>query len=156
MYEKAAVLLALPYPEYERRVKEFREEFANRPNPFITNAVYYLLRDGDMEFTGQVVLAMVHAVVEYKLHGEDGLKSVKDPCGQGPFAFRRFIFEGVDRGFELRSTWDVGGYPQVLIFVEKEGPPFTVSGRHPGQAVKPESFQSPTKRFRERYGLHRK
>ena len=137
-------------------MKEFRAEFANSPNPFITNAVYYLLRDRGMEFTGQVVLAMVHAAVEYKLHGEDGFMSVTDRCGDGPFAFRRFVSEGVDRGFELRSPWDVGGYPQVLIFVEKEGPPFTVRGRHPGQAVNPATFQSPTDRFRERYGLRQR
>jgi hypothetical protein len=153
MYEKAAVLLALPYPEYERRVKEFREEFANGPNPFITNAVRLLLRDRGKEFRIQVVLAMVRAAVEYKLHGEQGLKSVTDPCGQGPFAFRRFVFEGVDRGFELRSAFDAGDYPQVLIFVEKEGAPFLVDGPRVGQALP--SAESVTEAFRRRYGLRR-
>ena len=48
---------------------------------------------------------MVHAAVEYKLHGESGLKSVMDPFGNGPFTFQRFVFKGVDRGFELKSAY---------------------------------------------------
>jgi hypothetical protein len=96
---------------------------------------------------------MVRAAVEYKLHGEQGLKSVADPCGQGPFAFRRFVFEGVDCGFELRSALEVGDYPQVLIFVEKEGAPFLVDGPRAGQAG-PQA-DSATEAFRRRYGLLR-
>jgi hypothetical protein len=61
-----------------------------------------------------------------------------DPCGNGPFAFQRFVFEGVDRGFELKSAYTGLGYSCALIFVEKEGPPFNVSGsKHIGEAVKP-------------------
>jgi hypothetical protein len=83
---------------------------------------------------------MVRAAVEYKLHGESGLKSVVDPFGNGPFAFQRFVFEGVDRGFELKSAypWPLG-VPYALIFVEKEGPPFYIDGspQRIGHAVKP-------------------
>jgi len=76
----------------------------------------------------------VRAGVEYKLHGEPGLQSVTDPCGQGPFAFERFVFEGVDRGFELKSAYTGRGFPEVLVFVEKDGPPFYVNGVKAGQA----------------------
>ena len=78
---------------------------------------------------------MVHAAIEYKLHGESGLNSVTDPCGEGPFAFRRFVFEGTDRGFELKSEYNVDKNIAVLIFVEKEGPPFQVDGNYPGRAL---------------------
>ena len=78
---------------------------------------------------------MVHAAVEYKLQGEAGLKSVTDPFGQGPFELQRFVFAGADRGFELRSGYDGRGFPEVLIFVEKEGPAFQVNGKNAGQAV---------------------
>jgi hypothetical protein len=106
------------------------------------------------EFRNQVVLAMVRAAVEYKLRGEQGLRSVTDPCGQGPFGFRRFLFEGVDRGFELKSASDDGDHPTALIFVEKEGPPFLVDGPRAGQALPPtQSPQSASERFRERYGI---
>ena len=62
---------------------------------------------------------MVHAAVEYKLHGESGLKSVMDPFGNGPFGFQRFVFKGVDRGFELKSAYAGADAPFVMIFVEK-------------------------------------
>jgi hypothetical protein len=78
---------------------------------------------------------MVHAAVEYKLYGQSGFQSVTDPCGSGPFAFRRFIFERVDRGFELTSVYTGGGFPEKLIFVEKAGPPFRGDGPYVGQAV---------------------
>jgi hypothetical protein len=87
------------------------------------------------EFAALAELAMVRAAVEYKLHGEPGLKSVTDPCGQGSFGFRRFIFEGVDRGFELKSAYDGRGFPEVLIFVEKDGTPFQVNGNNAGQTL---------------------
>ena len=78
---------------------------------------------------------MVRAAVEYKVHGESGLNSVIDPCGDGPFAFQRFVFEGVDRGFELRSKFNADKNIAVLIFVEKEGPPFQVDGNYPGRPM---------------------
>ena len=78
---------------------------------------------------------MMHAAVEYKLHGESGLKSVTDPFGNGPFSFRRFVFKGVDRGFELKSAYDGGEGPFVFIFVEKQGPLFQISGADTGKAV---------------------
>jgi len=63
------------------------------------------------------------------------------------------VFEGADRGFELTSAFDIGDYPLVLIFVEKEGPAFRVDGKDAGQALAPpESPKSASERFRERYG----
>jgi len=79
------------------------------------------------EFTVLVRLAMVRAAAEYKLQGEAGLRSVLDPYTQSPFAFQRFSFEGVDRGFELKSAYAGKGTPELLIFVEKDGRPFSVS-----------------------------
>jgi hypothetical protein len=78
--------------------------------------------------------AMVRAAVEYKLHGEAGLRTVTDPCGQGPFALRRFVFKGVDRGFQLTSAID-NPVAKSVIFVEKDGDPFRVDGPHVGEAV---------------------
>jgi hypothetical protein len=154
MYEKAAMVLALPYSEYESQMKALSEEIEKSPNPLFTNSVPLFLKGRAREFRIQVTLTMVRAAVEYKLHGEKGFQSLADPCGQGPFAFRRFIFQGVDRGFELRSAIDVGDYPQVLVFVEKEGPPFLVDGPRAGQALPPAQF--PTELFRRRYGIERR
>jgi hypothetical protein len=155
MYEKAAVVLALPYPEYESQMKEFSGEVEKSSNPFVTNSVPLFLKGRAKEFRIQVVLAMVRTAVEYKLHGEQGLQSVTDPCGQGPFALQRFVFQGVDRGFELKSPFDAGGFQQVLIFVEKEGPPFLIDGPHAGQALPGARAASATEAFERRYGLPR-
>ena len=80
---------------------------------------------------------MVRAAVEYKLHGPVGLEKVTDPCGNGPFAFERFTFKGVDRGFKLTSALTGRGFSEALIFVEKDGPPFRVNWKNAGQAVSP-------------------
>ncbi len=150
VYQRIAVLLALPYREYESQVKEFSVEVQKSPNPFISARFAGLLKFPAREFTILVDLAMVRAAVEYKLHGEAGLKSVMDPCGKGPFAFQRFVFEGVDRGFQLKSAYGGGEFTEVLIFVEKEGTPFRVAGPQVGQALE---NVSQAEAFRRRYGI---
>jgi hypothetical protein len=85
------------------------------------------------EFKVQVWLAMLHTATEYKLHGDPGLLTVADPCGQGPFAFQRFVLEGVDRGFQLKSSFEGSGFTETMIFVEKQGPPFFLDGPHVGE-----------------------
>ena len=134
LYDRVAVFLTLPYSEYEARINALQHEFEASPNPFINDDFPVFLQARTREFRVQVMLAMVRAAVEYKLHGDHELQTVTDPCGQGPFGFRRFVFKGVDRGFELKSALYPGSFQQVLIFVEKEGPPFLVDGPRAGQA----------------------
>jgi hypothetical protein len=139
-YQRFAVVAALPYAEYESRLKQFKVEIdaetQKSPNPLISLDLPAWERSREKEFRIQVVLAMVRAALEYKLHSEPGLQSVTDPCGQGPFAFQRFVFQSVDRGFELKSPFYPGSFQAVLIFVEKEGPPFFVDGPYAGQALR--------------------
>jgi hypothetical protein len=45
------------------------------------------------------------------------------------------VFKGVDRGFELRSAYAGAVAPFVIIFVEKKGPAFQISGADAGKAV---------------------
>jgi len=135
VYERAELLLSLPYREYESQVKVFSEAIEKSPNPFVNESTPGFLKSRQREFRILATLAMVRAAIEYKLHGESGLKSVSDPCGQSPFAFQRFSFEGVDRGFELKSDFNADKNIVVLIFVEKEGPPFQVDGNYPGRAL---------------------
>jgi hypothetical protein len=135
LYQKFATIMALPYREYEEQIKSFSAEIQSSSNPFVSAFFPAVEKSRTREFAILTELAMVRAAVEYKLHGEPGLKSVTDPCGQGPFGFQRFIFEGVDRGFQLKSAYDGRGFPEVMIFVEKNGPPFEVNGNHAGQPV---------------------
>ncbi|MGO8742120.1 MAG: hypothetical protein ACLQUR_06930 [Limisphaerales bacterium] len=137
LYARLAAVMTLPQPEYEVRAAQFSAENHKSQNPFVAEFVLGWERARGREFRIQAELAMVHAAVEYKLHGEAGLKSVQDPFGNGPFAIERFVFEGVDRGFELNSAYNFGGVPCGMIFVEKEGPPFSVSSPNIGKAVQP-------------------
>jgi hypothetical protein len=137
LYPRLAKIMTLPLPEYEDQIQKFTAEIQKSQNPFIQVYLTDLLRPRPREFKIQAWQAMVHAAVEYKLHGEAGLKSVMDPFGNGPFTCQRFVFEGVDRGFELTSAYAGLKYPCALIFVEKEGPPFRTDGPYIGQAIKP-------------------
>ena len=139
LYPRLARIMTLPQPQYEDQIQKFDAEIRGSQNPLVQICLLdLLLRAPQKEFTIQAVEAIVRAAVEYKLHGESGLKSVMDPFGKGPFAFQRFVFEGVDRGFELKSAYTGRpSWPSALIFVEKEGPPFYTDGPDIGLAVKP-------------------
>jgi hypothetical protein len=143
LFLRLAEIMALPQPEYETQGKQFSLELQKSKNPFFPTLDFFsgwvlgrqrfLLRP--KEFKAQAELAMVHAAVEYKLHGEAGLKSAMDPFGNGPFSFRRFVFKGVDRGFELKSAYAGAEAPFVMIFVEKQGPAFQITGPDAGKAI---------------------
>ena len=109
LYSRLARIMTLPLPEYEDQMQKFDAEIQKSQNPLVPvifpNPLISVGGPRRREFRIQTELAMVRAAVEYKLHGESGLKSVMDPCGNGPFAFQRFVFEGVDRGFELKSAY---------------------------------------------------
>lgn len=138
LYPRLTKILTLPLPEYEDQIQKFDAEIQNSQNPLVAvlfpNPVQSPRR---REFKIQVEAAMVRAAIEYKLHGEAGLKSVMDPCGNGPFVFQRFVFEGVDRGFKLTSAYAGLKFPCAFIFVEKAGTPFYIDGPYIGQAIKP-------------------
>jgi hypothetical protein len=133
LFQRMAVIMALPPAEYTDKIEAFTAEVQGSTNPFVTMTFPSLEKVRPREFGTVTELAMVRAAVEYKLHGERGLKSVTDPCGDGPFAIERFVFEGIDRGFELKSAYDGLEFPEALIFTEKDGPPFQVNGKRVGQ-----------------------
>jgi hypothetical protein len=138
LFPRLGTLMALPQPEYESAAKTYSAEVAASRNPFFRAHGFFVekfkLRLG--EFRAQAYSEMVRAAIGYRLNGEAGLNKVMDPFGNGPFAFRRFQFKGVDRGFELRSAYAGMEAPLVLIFVEKQGPAFQISGPNVGKAVR--------------------
>jgi hypothetical protein len=134
IFQRAADLMALPHPAFEEQAKQFQAEI-EKANPLAALTFPAILKARPKEFRMQAKLAMFHAAVAYKLHGEEGLRSVNDPFGQGPFQFERFVFEGLDRGFKLTSAYAGNGYPETLIFVETEGTPFLCDGPKAGQPL---------------------
>jgi hypothetical protein len=133
MYDRIAVLMNLPHGPFEEQLTQFMAEVDQNPNPLVPKLFKVFAKCRTREFAALVKQAMVRAGVEYKLRGEAGLRSVTDPCGNGPFAFRRFIFEGEDRGFELRSTYNERGFDEVLIFLEKGHLPIYLEGKNAGK-----------------------
>ncbi len=135
-YDKGAEVLSLPPSAFEnRRAEATRTEVGKSDNPLLALTFPAILKVRPKEFRAQAKLAMIHAAVAYKLQGMEGLRSVNDPLGQGPFQFERFVFEGVDRGFKLTSAYSGNGYPENMIFVESEGTPFVCDGPKAGEAL---------------------
>jgi hypothetical protein len=133
VYGKLLAALAIPLPQFESQEKSLAAEFENPSNPLLVSFPA-ILRARRREARSLVTFAMIRAAVEYKLHGAAALQTITDPAGTGPFAFRRFVFNGVDRGFQLTSVLDAGGFNETLVFVETPGPAFLVGGPHVGQA----------------------
>lgn len=133
LYPKLATLMALPYHEYNEQLPSYQAEFEQSGNAYFLHAWPPWEAARRREFAVEVRLAMARAAIEYKLRGDAGLKSVMDPCGNGPFTMKRFYLNGVDRGFELQSPLNRGNGPERVIFVEHSGPPFAVMGDKAGQ-----------------------
>jgi len=136
-YERLAGLSTLPHGQFEEQFNQLSAEANKSGNIMFLRDLSGWSSGRQKEFRIQGQLAMVKAAVAYKLHGEAGLKSVNDPNGNGPFACKRFVFQGVDRGFQLTSPLLFSHAPMSCIFVEKDGPPFSVFGAHVGEAVTP-------------------
>lgn len=139
VFPRLTEVLALPYSEFETRAQQLGAEIQQSGNPFA--AGFKLILDGrklrfrPAEFRAEAQLAMVRVAAEYKRNGESGVKSVTDPFGKGPFSYRRFVFNGVDRGFELKSAYAGDDAPFAMIFVEKKGSAFHVTGPDAGKAI---------------------
>jgi len=133
LYDEMQTIAALPYDRFAPANQAFFEKVDQSTNPFVKTFLPALSKARGREFSALCMMEMLRAAVQYRLEGEAGLKSVRDPFGSGPFGFRRFVFQGVDRGFELKPNYP-GDYPNVLIFVEKPGPYFRVVGQTAGTA----------------------
>lgn len=133
LYDRVSVLMSLPYGEFDSQMRLFMTEVRSHPNPLVPMFFTVFEKCRTKEFAIEAKLAMIRAGIAYRLHGEAGLRSVHDPFGIGPFAMRRFVFEGEDRGFELKSAFKDRGHDEVLIFVEKNGAPFMIDGQNAGK-----------------------
>ncbi len=135
LFQQATTIMSLPCGEYEPAMQKFSAEFLNSPNPFVHVTFPALDRCRPKEFAAEVQIAMVQAAIQQKLNGAAGFQTILDPCTGKPFVMERFQFEGVDRGFLLRSSYAGRGFSESLIFVEREGTGFQVIGKNAGQAV---------------------
>ncbi len=136
LYDEAAVLMTLPYEQFQPRIKAFNEKIATHPNPFVQVFFPAFEKCRSKEFAIETKLAMLHAAHAYRLSGDAGLSRILDPHFHEPFQFRRFQFGGVDRGLELKSKLPTRDGTESLIFVEKDGPAFYLDGKKVGLPLK--------------------
>ncbi|HWD20753.1 MAG TPA: hypothetical protein VHB20_15905 [Verrucomicrobiae bacterium] len=135
LVDRAAQVMALPYAAFGEAAKQFQTDVAASGNALAILGMPAILKARAKEFRAQAKFAMFHAAVAYKLHGQEGLQACADPFGQGPFAFERFFFQGVDRGFKLTSALMQDGQREALIFVESDGPGFFTENARLGQPL---------------------
>jgi hypothetical protein len=136
LYEQVERILRLPTAEYEKPMAEFQSMVERHTNPLVKEFFSLFDKCRKKEFAAQITVAMARAGIEYKLRGPEGLQRVLDPCTGVPFDFEPFTFEGVERGFKLKSKYRGRDFDEVLIFVEKPGPLFRTSGLRAGEKVK--------------------
>jgi hypothetical protein len=131
--QKLASILALPASQFEAQMAQLKAELQGSTNPLPGLLLPAWEHVRARELRSVTDLEMLRAAIEFELHGQVAMESVKDPWAEGPFAFQRFVFQGMDRGFKLTSAYPGNSWPESVIFVEKDGPPFYVDGKNIGQ-----------------------
>lgn len=134
LYDHATKVMSLPPDQFVQEMKLLTIQIQNSPNPLIAELFPALTKSRSKEFSILGKIEMLHAAVEYKLHGEAGFNAVMDPLGNGPFKFEPFFYQGARRGFKVSSPYSGAAWPQAMIFVEKPGPVFQIAGPHIGEA----------------------
>jgi hypothetical protein len=132
LYTEVEALLSLPYLDYEQQAPAFWKKIANSPNPLVKTFISLLEKTRAKEFAAIVRQGMLRAAAAYKRGGVASLSAVNDPLIGGPFEFSRVQFEGVDRGFELRSNAHFRDFDEAQIFIETPGKRFRLDGRNAG------------------------
>jgi hypothetical protein len=133
-YTELTAILKLPYPEYKKEAPVYYAKVSSSQNPFIKQFFTLFAGCQTKYFSAVVREEMVRAAAAYKRGGMDALKAVQDPLVGGPFEFSRVEFEGVDRGFRLRSKEQFRDFDEVMIFLEKPGKHFRLDGKNAGTA----------------------
>jgi hypothetical protein len=135
LYDEITEILGLPWSEYQSRHAAFEKKVREQPNVLAREFFSALGKARQREFTTEAKLAMLQAAIAYKLGGDPAFHSIADPFGDGPFTFRRFVVDGVDRGFELESKLNCRGFVEKLILIEKAGPAMRVDGKSAGEKI---------------------
>jgi hypothetical protein len=133
-YAEMARIMGLPYLEYKVQAPIFFARIDASTNPFIQQFFRVFKNVRSKEFSAMVRIEMVRAAAAYKRGGMEALNAVEDPLVGGSFEFSRVEFEGVDRGFRLKSNEAFRDFDEVMIFLEKPGKYFRLDGKNAGTA----------------------
>jgi hypothetical protein len=135
MYRELERVMGLPYADYVPAIEQLDKQVQASPNLLAHELLPAVLKVRDKEFKAIAWHTMVRAAHQFRQDAAQGLQRVPDPFGSGPFDYRRFVLDGVDRGFILKSELRNPDFPEVLIFAEKTGPAFYVDGPRAGQKI---------------------
>jgi hypothetical protein len=133
-YDEMGRVMALPYAEYKVQAPVLFARIQSSPNPFIRQFFRVFTNVRPKEFAAVLRMEMVRAAAAYKSGGKAAFEAVQDPLAGGAFEFSRVQFEGVDRGFRLKSKERIRDFEEVMIFLEKPGKPFRLDGKNAGSA----------------------
>ncbi|HTG45768.1 MAG TPA: hypothetical protein VK633_14700, partial [Verrucomicrobiae bacterium] len=131
-YAETTRIMALPYLEFKQQFPAYWTRITGSQNPFIKQLFTIFRNVRGKEFSAVVRLEMVRAAAAYKRGGMTALRAVPDPLVGGAFEFTRIQFEGVDRGFQLKSKEQFRDFDEVMIFLEKPGRHFRLDGKNAG------------------------
>ena len=108
LYDQLANLVILPWKELDAQLPEFfKKAKAGMPLASVWPDVGGFSAS---ERRHETQLALFKAALAVVQGGPDKLKDIKDPYGDGPFAYR-----ALGRGFELKSTLLYKGKPVTLV-----------------------------------------
>jgi len=136
VYDEAERIMRLPYSESQEKSRDFYSGIKSNPNLFVRLFFPAMEKVRAREFGMLVRLELVRAAAAYKSGGSDALKNVKDPLTGEPFELSPVQFEGVHRGFKLKSKAKFRDMDEVMIFLEKPGKHFYLDGKNAGSPYK--------------------
>jgi hypothetical protein len=107
-YDELARVTALPWKEFDRQYPVFVKK-AKAANPLAGYVLPHMGHVAASQRRAQTQRALFQAALAVVQGGQDKLRDIQDPYGDGPFEYR-----ALDRGFELRSRLIVRGQPLTL------------------------------------------
>ena len=102
LWDELAKIADLPPEEFEEKVKDISNPALGALGPGVQRASY-------LPAASQAKTAMLLAAIVRLLDGEEGFLSIKDPYGDGPFAYKQ-----LKKGFQLASKLKVKNKPVTL------------------------------------------
>jgi hypothetical protein len=108
VYDRMAEVVALPREEFDRRYPGFIQE-ARAANPLAGILLPAIDKVLATEHRSKAKMAMLKAAMAVVQGGQEELKDIKDPFGDGPFEYR-----ALDEGFELKTKLIYNDQPVTL------------------------------------------
>ncbi|MDB6052575.1 MAG: hypothetical protein JWN25_98 [Verrucomicrobiales bacterium] len=135
LYTELEQVFRMPYPECKGAAEALDRKISTHTNLFVRQILPKVWDNRERELRSEAFVAMLHAALEMRLDPAKAASAIANPNGTGPFLSTRFLLDGSDRGFKLKSNLPFKQIEPAIIFTEKTGPGFMVMGAKIGQKV---------------------